>query len=280
MPAFSKPTPKDPFMMPQNTTKRLKKVLSGFLIFSIFFLQTVQLPLLVPEAEAAPDTVPNLVSIIVNSETNKSHSSRIKRYAADIQAALENTRVIVVEVPNSVSPHNIAALNEKLYYEGDGKGIARLVGTVLVGSLPIPVVHSRDTTFLSIYPYTDFEDKAFVYDESAGYYESAKTPPKNDVPEVWHGVIMPNTGSKSQDSDRIGTFLDKTHDFYKKQGVFSKSLAEPFMFYLDTLHDQKSSRLQDWKAYNLGLENIEDLSYNRFNKYLAKKLYDAYQSFS
>lgn len=54
---------------------------------------------------------------------------------------MTNTRVVIVEVDDNIAPHNIAALNEKLYYEGDGNGISRLVGTILIGKLPIPVVH-------------------------------------------------------------------------------------------------------------------------------------------
>lgn len=47
---------------------------------------------------------------------------------------------------------------------------------------------------------------------------------------------------------------------------------------MDTFHDQSTSSLENWKSYQLYLENIEDLAYNRFNKYLAKSIYDATQN--
>ncbi len=216
----------------------------------------------------------------MSSDTNSGDiKSKIKRYANDIQNALGNTRVLIVEVPDNVSPHNIAALNEKLFYQGDGNGISRLVGTVLIGALPLPVVHSGTDSFLSIYPYTDFDDKVFEYSPEDGYYEVSKTANIKDTPEIWHGVIMPNTGSHDQDKQRLGQFLDKTHDFYNREGAFSSSLSEPSIFYLDAYHDQESTSLANWKAYGLYLENLEDIAYNRFNKHLAKTLYDSYQSF-
>lgn len=265
-------------MFSLSAKNRFRKTVSAFLIFAIFALQTFQIPL--STTSAASSDVPNIVSIIVNESTNSfSTKSRIKRYADDIQSSLENTRVVIVEVPDNVAPHNIATLNERLYYEGDGNGPGRLVGTVLIGDIPLPVVHRSTDTFLSVFPYVDFDQKVFIFDAAKGYYEFSKTTVLNDVPEIWHGVIMPNTGSKEQDNDRINAFLDKSHDYYTKQGKFEKSLSEPYVFYLDAYHDQQSSLIAEWNAYKTYLDNIEEISYNRFNKYLAKKLYDSYQEF-
>ncbi len=120
---------------------RAKKWLSSFLIFVIFGLQIFELPVLIPTTAAGGSEVPNIVSIIISESTNSGDiKGRVKRYAADVQAALPNTRTIIVEVPDNAAPQNIAALNEKLFYEGDGNGLGKLVGTVLIGRLPIPVV--------------------------------------------------------------------------------------------------------------------------------------------
>lgn len=260
--------------------EKLKKWLSSFLIFVIFALQTFQIPLNVTRLYASTSEAPNLVSIIVSEATNSGEvKTKIKRYADDIQAAMNNTRVVIVEVANNIAPHSIAALNEKLFYEGDGKGIARLVGTVLIGKLPLPVVHNGSKSFLSIYPYTDFDEKVFLFDTEKGYYEASSSPIENDSPEVWHGVIQPNTGDTAQDRQKLVEYLDKNHDFYTKQGVFANMSQEPYVFYLDVTHDQKAASASNWKSYNLGLEYLEDISYNRFNKHLAKTLYDKFQGF-
>jgi hypothetical protein len=267
--------------MPKNALwDRIKKWLSSLLIFVLLATQIVDLPTLIPGATAAGSQSPNLVSIIVSESTNSGGlKSRIKRYASDIQANLSNTRVVIVEVSDSAAPHTIAALNEKLYYEGDGNGISKLVGTVLIGKLPVPVVHKGSKSFLSIFPYTDFDDKVFVYDTTSGLYQAADTPILRDTPEIWHGVMQPNTGSADGDTAKLAEFLDKTHDFYSKTGVFAQTSAEPSVIYLDLYHDQNATKPQDFKAYNTYLKYLEDLSYNRYNKYLAKELYDTYQSF-
>lgn len=269
-----------PSMFVFPSKDRLKKWLSSFLIFVIFASQVFQIPLSVERTYAAGSDAPNLVSIIVTESTNDGEvKDSIKRYANDIQAALTNTRVVIVEVADNIAPHSIAALNEKLYYEGDGNGISRLVGTVLIGKLPLPVVHNGNKSFLSIYPYTDFDEKVFMFDTAKGYYESASGPVEHDSPEIWHGVIQPNSGDSAQDRQKLVAYLQKTHDFYLKQGVFANMSQTPYVFYLDVLHDQKAASASSWKSYNLGLEYLEDLSYNRFNKHLAKTLYEKFQGF-
>lgn len=144
---------------------RFKKWVSSFLIFVLFATQTVRIPFLIPSTFATGSDVPNLVSVIVSESVYAGTAkAKIDRYSKDIQASMTNTRVIIVNVPDNIAPHSIAALNEKLYYEGDGDGISRLVGTVLVGKLPIPVVHNGSKSFLSIYPYVDFDEKVFMFD--------------------------------------------------------------------------------------------------------------------
>ena len=135
------PSSKELFMTLTSFKIRAQKWLSSFLIFAIFAVQIFEIPVLVRQVDAGGSQVPNIVSILVSESTNSGDlKGRIKRYAADIQAALPHTRALIVEVPDNAAPQNIAALNEKLYYEGDGNGLGKLVGTVLIGRLPIPVV--------------------------------------------------------------------------------------------------------------------------------------------
>lgn len=134
---------------------------------------------------------------------------------------------------------------------------------------------------MSVYPYVDFDSKSFVYDQTKKIYEYTTKTLTDEKPEIWHSVIRPNTGDASKNSDELVLFFNKTHDFYNKQGLFApeNTKMEPRVFYMDTFHDQEASSPDLWKSYNLYLENIEDIAYNRFNKYLAKKLYDASQGF-
>ena len=67
----------------------------------------------------------------------------------------------------------------------------------------------------SVLPYTDFDDKAYVYSHDTQRYEASSENISGISPEVWHGVIAPNTGSDAGDIQAIEDYLDKNHDFYE-----------------------------------------------------------------
>lgn len=259
---------------------RFQKWLSSFLIFSILFLQTFEVPWLNSsraEAKTSTDIVSFFVEDAIYSGAVK---TRISQYAKDIQAYLPNTRVVIFPVARTSNPFFIASTNERLYYEGDGSGLSRLVGTILIGAVPLPVVHKQGKALMSVYPYVDFEMKSFLFDQTKNSYEYTDKTLTDEKPEIWHSVIRPNTGDEDKNRDEIVNFFTKTHDFYTKQGLFSSenTKQEPKVFYMDAFHDQKTSSVENWKSYELYLKNVEDLAYNRFNKYLAKSLYDASQN--
>ena len=67
----------------------------------------------------------------------------------------------------------------------------------------------------TILPYTDFEDKSFIFSNENKRYEQNEDRVSNVLtPEVWHGVISPNTGDFDSDVSKIEDYFDKNHDFY------------------------------------------------------------------
>lgn len=66
---------------------RLKKFVSGFLIFTLFFTQTVQINWF-EKANAGVSAYRDIVSIIVDKDTYKSLEGEIKNYAQNIQTYL------------------------------------------------------------------------------------------------------------------------------------------------------------------------------------------------
>ncbi len=97
-----------------------KEHLSIFLIFFLLISQTVQVSFF-DTTEAAVDDYRDLVTIFVDRETYSTDSAKIKRYSEDIQSYLGNTRVSLYVMNKNTPPEAIAAENEKLYYDGDGK---------------------------------------------------------------------------------------------------------------------------------------------------------------
>lgn len=68
------------------------------------------------------------------------------------------------------------------------------MGTVLIGNIPIPVVEKDGITFPSLYPYVDFDEKRFLYNEREKKYIFASNISENSNVEIWHGVMNPSLG--------------------------------------------------------------------------------------
>lgn len=64
---------------------------------------------------------------------------------------------------------------------------------MLIGNIPIPMVGQDGEYFPSMYPYVDFVDKQFVYNDRSAHYETVPSATRNNVEaEIWHGVINPS----------------------------------------------------------------------------------------
>lgn len=206
-----------------------KKFLASFVMFLLLFNITFRVPSLDFSAFAGNSDFYNLVSVIVDEDTYGKINGELNRYAKDIQGVLENTRVVILPVPKSTTAFQIASLNESLYFDGY-KGIkpgvdfeSKLIGTVLVGNFDVPVVYDGNKESKSIVPYTDFEDKAYIYNQVSGKYEK-NTQNKNGIQsEIWHGVISPNLGSVDANIKGLKDYFDKNHEFYLGTGNFKLS---------------------------------------------------------
>lgn len=183
-------------------TEKIKKIISGFLIFFLLFSITFQIPILQyfsAETYADEKDFYNLVSIIVDEDSYDAVKGKITRYSRDIQAKLENTQVVILPTPSTASALDIASLNESLYLEGyksvkEGVDFeSRLIGTVLVGKIPVPVVFDEENSARSILPYVDFIEKTYIFNHTSGRYEKSPSAGTDLEPEIWHGVISPNT---------------------------------------------------------------------------------------
>jgi hypothetical protein len=188
-----------------------RQYISTALIFTLLVSQTIRVDFF-GEAQASQDKYRDIVSIVVDRDTYDALDTEIKRYAEDIQTYLGSTRTSILVVDPDTAPAQIAAQNERLYYEGDGEEgtVSHLVGTVLIGDIAIPMVDAVDEQFPSVYPYVDFVDKKFVYDEASKRYITAATDTQKIIePEIWHGVINPAVGrtfekvSKEADPDIV-----------------------------------------------------------------------------
>ena len=132
-----------------------------------------------------------------------------------------------------------------------------------------------------MYPYVDFADKTFVYNDKNSQY-IYNTESKSESVEIWHGIINPAAGRNwegSNDISKIGQFLDKTHQFYTKSGKFAPSTLPPKVLYYDGQSESKSTDARAVFQYELSMKNAENLAYNRFTKYLLGDISSALRTF-
>jgi len=205
---------------------------------------------------------------------------RIKRYALDAQRSQPFTKAIIIRVKKDQPVPDIADSLEKLYLEGDGTSgeINKLAGVVVIGDVPLPVVNKNGYRFVSMFPYTDFEEKTYVYDAASGDYipNPDVTLPKADV---WHGVIKPPvTGDEGR--KLLASYFDKNYLYHCKDLVCSAD-AKNFqqftrkLLFMDLLNEFKQMDKLGYNNYLRNIANWENLSYQRFSKHLLQQLVSA-----
>lgn len=199
-----------------SITSRFQSFLSGLLIVTLLVSQTFQVSWF-DQVQADQSDYYDVVSIFVDRNTYDILKPEISQYASDIQAYLPQTRTNIQIIDTDTTPVNIATINEKLYYEGDsGEGVSRLVGTILIGDVPLPIVSRGGKTFPSIFPYVDFADKAFIYTPEKNQYLAQSSSAWDTEADIWHGVIDPDLSASMTDETReeLRHFFEKTHAFY------------------------------------------------------------------
>lgn len=279
---------KTPFMK----YSKIQKFISSFVLFSLLFGITFRVPFFNYSTYAGSSDFFNLVSIIVDEDSYWKIDSELKRYAQDIQGVLENTKVVILPTPKNTDAFNIASLNESLYYEwyksiDDSVDFeSKLIWTVLVWDFNLPIVFDGTESSKTIVPFTDFEDKVYIYNHENNKYEKNEKGSGVIKSEIWHWVISPNLWDFDKNIKGFKNYFDKNHDFYSgtwnfkfsewilngNKNIWVPSTYEPYVFYHDQFRETKSMSYNSFKAYEWYLENLEDIVYNRFSAELANKL--------
>ena len=199
-------------------------------------------------------------------------AERIDRYAYDVQETLGMTKALIIQVQPDDSVEEISYALEKLYFEGDDieDEENQLVGVVVVGDVPLPVVTKGGNKFLSMLPYTDFEDKVYIFDQDSGVFER-NTAATELAPEVWHGVIVPPSDDEEEAHAQLAEFFDKNHLYHI--GIEEYSEFDEQLFYGDLVAEEKSINNINFASYERFTEHWEEVAYSRYNKHLAEDLY-------
>lgn len=222
-------------------------------------------------------TVPDSTDQAYRKLTDQTLMGRIERYAKDIQGINKVVnpqpflKTAIIKVRPDQPTEEISAALEKLYKEGDDTlgEENRLAGVVIVGDVPLPVVNKNGNRFVSVFPYTDFDDPYYVYDAVSGDFVVNNAVEKAGA-EVWHGVIVPPVGGE-EGAALMAEYFDKNHLF--KIGEDGYADFEKKIFYSDIQKEFKLMGEEGLPSYEQYLKYWEDISYFRFNKTWAQKMF-------
>jgi len=222
----------------------------------------------------------DLVALIVEnrlySDNNQYEGStirdRVLRYAEDVTAANELTDTLILQFDrDNMTVSDLATALENLYLYGDESGRNRLAGVVLVGDIPLPVVNKNGNKFISLFPYTDFVDKAYPYNSATKSFERNPNVIFT-MPEIWHGVIAAPKGSTTE-GETLAEYFDKNHAYYQGDEEFAN--FDRKMLFADLVQEEKALNDNLYGRYLQYLDSMEDLAYKRFNKFWANDLAQA-----
>ncbi len=194
-------------------------------IIAMVCMVVLLIPLIVDyrrTAAATAETENKLVVLLVNNtlfegdpDDKSLLTGKIYRYAEDLQAALPRTRTLVLPVSSAESPGDIFAVLEKLYLEGHerGQGKFRLSGVVLIGDVPLPIVRTAQNDAVSVFPYTDFESPAFIWQDNTDIFVP-NTGSSQMQAEVFHGVIRAPGDASKTENEWLSQYFDKNHAYH------------------------------------------------------------------
>jgi len=198
-------------------------------------------------------------------------SQKIDTYARDVQTALPWTKTLILTVDSNKDPVQLQKTLERLYFEGDPNDSSptRLKGVVLVGDVPLPVVNKGGQRFLSLLPYTDFEEPRYVVDP---YTQDFVLNPKSQgtQAEVWHGVIHPPVQGQ-EGIDLLGAYFDKNHAYH--QGDEAATTFDKRVFMGDFRTESDTLNSVSFASYQRWTDLWEELAYSRYSKELVADLY-------
>ncbi|MFC1655878.1 S-layer homology domain-containing protein [Patescibacteria group bacterium] len=297
--------------MAKKYKNKISKLIAGLLIPVILGVQLLNVPIASAQfgnnQPSEPTEVTSLIAVLVQDsllEDNQQYPGltsdyagyldeltlrdRIYRYARDAQLSQPFTRSVILRVSENQSPVEISQALETLYFKGDGKDElpSQLDGVIVVGDVPLPVVNKNGYRFVSLFPYTDFEEKAYIYNARSNEFERNEDILFPRV-ESWHGVINPPELEVDTASALAGYF-DKNHLFHIGHEDFINDDAPDLLqcptagldcykynrklLFADIYWEQELIDKDSLPRYENYTKYLEDISYMRFTKTFLREL--------
>ena len=204
------------------------------------------------------NTYSNLVAVLVDERVYPKIENELKWYTTEyIQKKYDQSKALVLKInTQEYSAPEITKLLENLYFEWEKEKSSQLIGLVMIWEIPFPVVKYSDYVFPSIYPYVDFLDQKYLWNEWEWYFTQAK---QNGQAEIWHWVI-----NFKSDADTYKRFFQKLKNYDADPTKF----ADKKVRYDDFVALQSNFLEENYQLYKNRLAFAEDLMYNRYTNLL------------
>jgi len=204
----------------------------------------------------------NLVAIFVDKEIYPNIQANLERYTkAYLQGKIANSKAVVLPIDTTrMKANDIVQIIENMYFEGIKDESSKLVGTILIGNVPLPVVENNGFIYPSIYPYVDFENQQFIYDTNKKFFVYNDNP--NGQAELWHGIIKFDTATE------YNKFFQKVKDYKTAPTTF----IDKAIWYEDFIGLKKYFIPENTKYYINSMVFSQDIGYHRFNNLLLNIL--------
>ncbi|MEF2175404.1 MAG: hypothetical protein V3575_02935, partial [Candidatus Absconditabacteria bacterium] len=216
-------------------------------------------------SEPAIDNV-KIVAVLVDKDlySDNQLKNKIQRYSQTyIQSKISDTKAIVFPINKAnFKAKDIVRILENLYLEGQSDYPSILEGVILIGDLPLPVINNSGFIFPSIYPYVDFVDKKFIYDQNSGYFTLQGK--QGGKPEIWHGIINLEETEGLATSQNYISYFERLENYHSNPGEF----VDKKFWYDDFINIEKSYSDDKVRYYLNKFIFLEDLSYHRYTKLL------------
>ena len=201
-----------------------------------------------------------LIALLVEDVLLKGElREKIGAYAEDAGKSI-GAQSIIIPIPKEAEVLDIWEGLSQFYFSGkDNDGRSQLVGTVLVGNVPLPVVDKNGALWPTIYPYTDFEDPVYIWDleKERFVYQGSQT----FEPEIWHGVIRSEATELAAQKQEISNYLDKNHKVHTGETTYGKKV-----FYMDLEKQKKVVSPFSVFKYTQWVKYAEEIFYGRKTK--------------
>lgn len=218
----------------------------------------------------------NLFAIILEKELWKNNIllEKIKKYWKQAWNRLENTNVSIFLVDKNESEKNIYEKLEKLYFDWiyENSVESHLSWFFMIWDLKLPKVKIEEWIIeeKSIFPYTDFENKFFIFNEKTKIFER-QTEISEPKAEIWHWILR-----NKKWKNNIKFYLDYFDKLEKYENWELQKSTN--IFFTDTEKEKKSvnetliTQYKKKKNYNFQIAN-KKYSHHFFDE-ISKSFYE------